>query len=411
MQSFREYLAEAYADGKNTHMTHIDDLVLYGGVGGVRNAINMLRGIRDTMAGNATSPINRTVKWDGAPAIFVGEDPADNKFFIAKKGLFAKNPKVYKSVEDIDADTSGDLAEKLKTAFNELKDTGIVNIIQGDLMFTKSDLTTETIGGEKYITFQPNTIVYAVPVGSDLANKIKKANIGVVFHTTYTGPSLDNMKASYKVNLSGIMQKPTVWMQDAEYHDLSGTATFTKKDSDAVTKILSNAGKIFQKLSSSILKDLENDPALARLIEQYNNTLVRKGERIGNTSRHVSNLIDWFNARAAAEIEKRKSEKGKISVQAKHDEFMAFFSKKNMAELDKLFQLQNAIVDAKMYIVNKMNEIQQTSTFVKMQDGTYKVTEPEGYVAIDQKGNAVKLVDRLNFSYLNFSPDILKGWN
>jgi len=410
MKSFLEYIAEAYGDGKNTHMTHIDDLVLYGGVKGIRNAINMLRDLRDTLAGNTDSPIDRTVKWDGAPAIFVGVDPADGEFFIAKKGLFAKNPKVYKSEEDIDADTSGDLAEKLKTAFNELKDTGIVNIIQGDLMFTKSDLKVEMIDDVKYVTFQPNTILYAVPVDSELGKTIKKANMGVVFHTTYTGPSLDSMKASYSVDLSGISKKPSVWMQDASYHDLSGTATFTKKDSQEVTKILSQAGTIFRKLSSGIIKELENNPNFARQIEQYNNTLVRKGERITNTKRHVQNMMGWFNARFDKERDKRKSEKGKNAILAKQKETMAFFSKSNQKELDKLFQLQNAIVEAKMYIVRKMNEIQQTKTFVKLQDGSYQVTEPEGYVAIDKKGNAVKLVDRLNFSYLNFSPDILKGW-
>jgi hypothetical protein len=411
MKTFLEYIAEAYADGKNTHMTHIDDLVLYGGVKGIRNAIMMLRSLRDTLAGNSSSPIDRTVKWDGAPAIFVGEDPADGEFFIAKKGLFAKNPKVYKSEADIMADTSGDLAVKLKTAFNELKGTGIVNIIQGDLMFTQSDLKTETIDGEPHVTFQPNTIVYAVPTDSDLGRTISKAKVGVVFHTSYTGPSLTDMQASYNVDLSKIMQKPTVWMQDASYHDLSGTATFTKKDSDEITKILSKAGKTFQSISGSVIRDLESDPALARLIEQYNNTLVRKGERIGNTKAHVKNLIAWFNARFDKELDKRSSARGKAAVSARRKETMAFFSKSRVAELDKLFQLQNAIVDAKMYIVDKMNEIQQTKTFVRLQDGTFKVTEPEGYVAIDHTGNAVKLVDRLNFSYLNFSPDIQKGWS
>jgi hypothetical protein len=40
------------------------------------------------------------------------------------------------------------------------------------------------------------------------------------------------------------------------------------------------------------------------------------------------------------------------------------------------------------------------------------VTGVEGYVAIDKmSGKAVKLVDRLEFSRLNFSPEILKGWN
>ncbi|MGB0417777.1 MAG: DUF6267 family protein, partial [Acholeplasmataceae bacterium] len=74
-------------------------------------------------------------------------------------------------------DTSGDLAEKLVVAFNELKDLGIKDVIQGDIMFTKGDLNKESIDGESYITFQPNTIVYAVPAKSDLAKQITKANL------------------------------------------------------------------------------------------------------------------------------------------------------------------------------------------------------------------------------------------
>ena len=110
MKSLINYLAES----KNTHMTHIEDLILDGGVKGARQAILALRSLRDMLSGNAKAPMDVTVKWDGAPALFAGEDPTDGQFFVAKKGIFAKNPKVYKNHADIDADTSGDLNKKLK---------------------------------------------------------------------------------------------------------------------------------------------------------------------------------------------------------------------------------------------------------------------------------------------------------
>ena len=128
MKKFTTYLAEA----KNTHMEHIEDNILNGGVNGARESLNFLRAIRDMLAGNSASSVNVSVKWDGAPAIFCGTDPSDGKFFVAKKGIFNKNPKVYKSIEDVHADTSGDLADKLSTAFTLLKDAGIKNVIQGD---------------------------------------------------------------------------------------------------------------------------------------------------------------------------------------------------------------------------------------------------------------------------------------
>ena len=48
-----------------------------------------------------------------------------------------------------------------------------------------------------------------------------------------------------------------------------------------------------------------------------------------------------------------------------------------------------------------------TSTFVRTTKG-YKVTGPEGFVAVDQVGKAVKLVDRLEFAHQNFSA--AKNW-
>ena len=84
------------AEAKNTHMTHIEDMVIDGGVAGARSAIFALRDLRDMLAGHTNDTKQVTVKWDGAPAVFAGIDPSDGKFFVAKKGIFNKNPKVYK---------------------------------------------------------------------------------------------------------------------------------------------------------------------------------------------------------------------------------------------------------------------------------------------------------------------------
>lgn len=412
MKSFSSYIEvlEAAKSGKNVHMTHIEDRVIYGGVKGAREAILALRSLRDMLAGNTSSSTDVTVKWDGAPAVFAGIDPSDGEFFVAKKGIFNKDPKVYKSHADIDADTSGDLSTKLKYAFDELKDLGITDVIQGDIMFTKGDLSSETIDGEKMITFQPNTIVYAIPAKSDLAKTILKANLGVVWHTTYKGKDFASMKASFGVNLKGLKKKSSVWYQDATLKDLSGTATLTKLDTEEVTQALSKAGKIFQKIKSTTLKELENDTDLAIKIETFNNTLVRKGERIASPTKHVNDLINWFKAKFEKERSQRKSIKGKQGVNKKEKELMSFFSSKNRKNLELVFELQNAIVDAKLIIINKLDKVKQMKTFVRTKNG-FKVTGSEGFVAIDKTSNgAVKLVDRLEFSTNNFSKDVIKGW-
>jgi len=226
MIKFKEFISEQ----KNTHMEHAEDDVLNGGVEGTRNSINALRAVRDMLAGNSDKKVSITVKWDGAPAIFAGTDPSDKRFFVAKKGVFNKNPKVYKTDAEIDADTSGDLAVKLKACLAELPALGIDGVIQGDLLFTQADLKTVTIDGEEYVTFHPNTIVYAVPANSDLAEKIKRAKIGVVWHTQYEGKSFEDMKAVFGRNiLTKLLKTDKVWSTDVDYKDVSGKATLTRE--------------------------------------------------------------------------------------------------------------------------------------------------------------------------------------
>ena len=305
MIDFKQYISEASVRGKNTHMTHIEDRVLYGGVKGAREAIFALRGMRDMLAGQSSKTTDVTVKWDGAPAVFAGIDPTDGRFFVAKKGIFNKNPKVYKTNADIDGDTSGDLASKLKVALSELSKLGIKNVVQGDLLFT-DDVSTDTIDGEKYYTFQPNTIVYAVPVNSDLGKKINKAKIGIIFHTTYTGKDFESMKANYKVDVASFKNSPSIFFDDAGLKDVSGTL-LSEKETEEVTAALSVAGKIFQKIAGSTLREIEKDPTLSQEIETFNNTYVRAGEKIGDSKKHVANLLKWYAQRYQKEKDKRKS--------------------------------------------------------------------------------------------------------
>ena len=408
MLEFKQYLSEE----KNTHMTHIEDQVIYGGVKGAREAILALRAMRDMLSGNSTKSRDVTVKWDGAPAVFCGIDPTDGKFFVAKKGIFNKNPKVYKTNSDIDEDIpNADLNNKMKIALSELSKLGIKGVVQGDIMFTSDDLKKENIDGESYITFHPNTIVYAVPMSSDEAKRIRSASIGVVFHTSYEGKDFESMRAKYGVDAGKFRKVKSVWAQDANLRDLSGTVTLTKKETAEVTRALSEAGRIFKQISSTTLKQIESNQDLARTIETFNNTYVRANKPIGNTTKHVEGLIKYIETKYQKEIDKRKSEKGKTAQAKKRDEFLKFFDESNKNSLKLLFDLQKSLVVAKLKIINKLNRLNKINTFVKTKNG-FQVTGAEGFVAIDRiKGGAVKLVDRMDFSYNNFSPDIIKGWD
>ena len=390
-------------------MEHLEDEVLNHGVAGTRGAINFLQGLRDMLAGHSDAPVNVTVKWDGAPAVFAGYNPENDRFFVGSKGVFNKNAKINYTEADIDDNHSGGLADKLKVALAELSRVNIKGVLQGDMMYTKDDLKREDIDGESYITFQPNTIVYAVPVKTKLAAKIMSSNMGIVWHTTYSGDTMEDMTASFGVSSGAYREKNTVWQADAAFKDQSGTATMTKKETGDVTAILKKAGALFQKLDSNILGMIANDPQTSLMVKTYYNTKVRSGDKVKNVKKHTAGMIAYVYDKLKADIDKVKQEKTKKVKKEIMDKYVKFL-RKNSGEFVKIFAMQNLLIDAKLLIVRKLESIQGlTKTFIKTPTG-YRVTAPEGFVAIDSlKGGAVKLVDRMEFSMQNFNA--AKNWD
>lgn len=398
----------------NVHLEHIEDEIFNFGIEGGRASINFIRSLRDMLMSGSSRSVNVTVKWDGAPAIFCGKHPETGKFFVAKKSLFNKTPKFYTSIAEIDADLSGQLAEKFKACFTNLKDIGIDNILQGDLMFTKGDLTKEDINGESYETFQPNTIMYAVPSTSKLASTMRKANVGIVFHTTYTGDSLDNLKASFGADISKLKKTSKVWMDDAEYNDVSGTATFTQKDSAEITRLMSRTGKVFQKIKKPTLDaflKLQGQMDAGMSYKTYHNSKVRAGENFLrlNYKKHTDDYLKFVEEKFDAQIDKLKKPDAK-KVKAKNKNIYLTQIRKYLPLLRTLVEFQALINYAKIKILTKVNKAKQlTAMFVKKGNG-FDVVSPEGFVAIDNNmGGAVKLVDRMEFSLNNFT--VQKDWD
>ena len=390
-------------------MEHLEDEVLNHGVAGTRGAINFLQGLRDMLAGHSDAPVNVTVKWDGAPAVFAGYNPENDRFFVGTKGVFNKSAKINYTEADIDDNHSGGLADKLKVALAELSRVNIRGVLQGDMMYTKDDLKREEIGGESYITFQPNTIVYAVPVKTKLAAKIMSSNMGIVWHTTYSGDTMEDMTASFGVSSGAFKERTSVWQADAAFKDQSGTATMTKKETGDVTAILKKAGQLFQKLDSNILEMIANDAQTSLMVKTYYNTKVRSGEKVKNVKKHTAGMIAYVYDKLKADVDKVKQEKNKKIKKETMDKYVKFL-RKNSGEFVKIFAMQNLLIDAKLLIVRKLESIQGlTKTFIKTPTG-YRVTAPEGFVAIDSlKGGAVKLVDRMEFSMQNFNA--AKNWD
>ncbi len=405
MLRFKQYLAEA-KEGKNLHLEHLEDEVLNNGINGTRAAINFLRSLRDMLAGSAKKSVNVSVKWDGAPAVFAGINPENDKFFVGTKGVFNKTPKVNYTDADIDANhSSAGLNAKLKVALKYLPKLGIKDVLQGDMLFTQDDFSTETIDGISYTTFTPNTITYAVPKES--ASKIEKSKMGIVWHTTYSGDTLQSMRASFGASVKGLTKTNDVWFTDADYKDTSGTINFNKAETTSITSVLSQAGKTFHKFNSQFTKQLMSRQDVVLLIKTFNNTKVREGQKISNTSKHSQDLIKYVDVKMQKNIDSVKTPKAKDAKKKVKDDLISFLSS-NKGNLKIIFDMQNLLTDAKNMIIRKLEKAKGVmDTFIRTDDG-YRVTPAEGFVAIDQMGDAVKLVDRLEFSQANFTA--AKNW-
>lgn len=157
-------------DGKNTHLEHLEDNIFNKGHAGAKEAIDYLFSLHDMLDGNTKTPVSMTTKWDGAPALVCGKDPQSGKFFVGTKGVFAKKPKMNFTLNDIKLNHPGqdDLQNKLALALNKLSKLSWNTVAQGDFLFAKDTLSEQEIDGESYLTFKPNTLVYAVPTKVNL---------------------------------------------------------------------------------------------------------------------------------------------------------------------------------------------------------------------------------------------------
>ena len=407
---FSEFITEAKKEGANLHLEHIEDEVLNRGVAGTRDAINFLQSLRDMLAGHSSSKVNVTTKWDGAPAVFCGINPDNGKFFVGTKGVFNANPKLNYTDDDIDMNhPSGGLNAKLKVALRYLPKLGIKGVLQGDMMFSKGDINTQTIDGEEYITFQPNTIVYAVPSDSKLAKAMTSAQMGIVFHTSYTGKTFSDMKASFNIDINHLSTTKDVWFRDAYFVDASGTVTFTDKETKVLNSHLSLAGTTFQSINALTLNRIAASEIVLTYIKTFNNTKVREGMEIKDTTAHTNDLIRWVEAKLNKDISDAKKEETKQKRIKEKTEIMRFF-RGSARDLKNIFDLMNHLVASKNMIVGKLQQMKQvTNTFLRTDDG-FKVTNPEGFVAVSKtSGGAVKLVDRLEFAHANFNA--AKNWS
>ena len=410
MQGFQEFLTEA----KNTHLEHLEDEIINNGTKGAKTSIEFLKSIKKMLQGGKGGS-SISVKWDGAPAIFCGINPENGKFFVGTKSIFNATPKINYTNADIKRNHGGALADKLMIALKYLSKLGIKGILQGDLLFTSSDKKTAVVDGQKSIVFTPNTITYAVPVvksgffGSSLYDNIKKAQIGIIFHTSYSGKTMKGLSASFGASVSGLKKNKSIFFDDAMYKQ-SADPGFSSSEETAFDNIIKMAEGSAYKAGAFIdkLKKDKGPLSLGIQLKTFFNTYIRQGTKIEGTSRLANNFEVYFRDRIKKEVASKKT----AAAKQKYEEILEVGMKILRPNKEGLyFAIATYITfqSAKAVLLKKLNQIQSIGSFLRTKNG-YKVTNPEGYVAIKGSG-AVKLVDRLEFSQANFnmSKDWVKG--
>ena len=394
MMTFQTYITEQ----KNTHLTHAADFAFEGGKR-TTESIAFLSSLIQMFKGKAKSKVNFTRKWDGAPAIFCGINPENGKFFVGTKSVFNKTPKINYTNADIDRNHGGGLADKLKEALKHLPSLGIKGVLQGDFLFGAGDTEPKEIDGKSFLTFTPNTITYAVGEG-DLQKQIKRAKIGIIFHTKYTGDNLQNMKASFDVSRSDFGRSSSVYADDANFRDVTGKANFTAKEYETAVKLL-NKAKVSASKARKGSNALAKNAKLFSLINIYVNAKVKQGKYVLSSGE----FYNFVKAKLDAEVSKLKSERGKQKRKNAND--ITLNNIKSMSrDLQNVFRCNMDIQNVVLHILKKLDDIKTLRTFVRTSDG-YKVTSDEGFVA-SSSGSVVILVNRLEFSRANFT--VAKNW-
>ncbi len=395
-------IEDVLTEFKRTHLEHIEDIVITDGYEGGKAVVEYFRGLLLTLKGSSSEAVKVSVKWDGAPAVICGTNPDNGKFFVGTKSVFAQNAKVNYTKKDI-ANNHGtdDLGQKLLKCLVHLKKLNIQGVVQGDLLFTDEDITRKNIDGKPNLTFTPNTITYAVPEGSDLGKRIDIAKVGIIFHTTYIGDSLADMNAQGGADVESFTQSNDVFFDNATYKDVSGSAKFT----DAETKQFYNGIEKLETLLNGVPRNLSGvlgqNQDFIPTFQMYINAMVKQGQLPSNVNQFLQGFRKFYADRMQQQMSGLKAQK---ALQLRQDKMkqMPVFLNRAKKPLQAMLTFYKAVQTMKAFVLKKMNQAQAIGSF-QQTDGGLQVTEPEGFVAIDKAGNAVKLVDRLGFSRRNLT--------
>jgi len=395
MKTFKQYIVE-FTD-KNTHLEHVEDLVFLHGTDGAKLALSILTDLLSTLSGKSPNKVLISVKWDGSPSIVCGINPENEKFFVATKAIFNKVPKLNYTREDIFANHNSKIHGALIECITHLPSLNIKEVFQGDLLFTKNDLKTIEVGGNKFISFCRNTITYAIPVDSSTANEVLSSTIGIAFHTKYSGSSIQTLQATFGVDFSNITSN-LVWCPTSVVS--TNTLTLSQSTIEHLEDSLGNLKSSVLSTNPAKIDLVLQNVSLKPLIIRYINYCVR----LGITTHSVDGLIEFIKTSSLNNLDVLKTDRGRDNKRQKfHELTRAVVDSK--PELEKMLSLFSSITENKNRLLNVLNQSTDIRCFFESGDG-YVETSGEGYVIKHNSGSVVKLVDRTVFSKENFRQEM-----
>ena len=387
---------------KRTHLEHIEDIILTNGYQGGQAVIDYYRGLLVTLQGTSAESVKVSVKWDGAPAVVCGTNPDNGRWFVGTKSVFAQSPKINYTKADI-ARNHGteDLGQKLLKCLVHIKKLNIQGVVQGDLLFTEDDITRKPINGKQHLTFTPNTITYAVEEGTDIAKQIETAKVGIIFHTTYSGDSLADMDAQAGSDVQSFNRSPDVFFDNASYKDVSGSAKFTKEETAKFMQQIDTLEKLLASVPRNLSDMFRGNQDFVPFFQMYINDQVKQGKLPTNANQFVAGFQKFYQDRMQKQIAGLKAQKA-LALRQEKIKNMPVFLNRLKRPLQAMLNFYRQTQVMKSSILQKMNQAMQIGSFSQTENGL-EVTEPEGFVAVDKQGGAVKLVDRLGFSRRNLT--------
>ena len=395
-------IEDVLTEFKRTHLEHIEDIIITDGYVGGQAVVEYFRGLLLTLKGTSSEAMSVSVKWDGAPAVVCGTNPDNGKFFVGTKSVFSKTPKINYTKKDI-ATNHGteELGQKLLKCLVHLKKLNIQGVVQGDLLFVDDSITRKNIDGKPHITFTPNTITYAIPEDGDLAKQIDRAKLGIIFHTTYAGDSLATMNAQGGADVSSFAKSNDVFFDNATYKDVSGSAKFTDDESQQFYNGIEKLENLLNNVPRDLSSVLGQNTDFVPMFQMYINAMVKQGQLPTDVAKFLLGFKKFYADRMQQQMSGLKAQKALQMRQDKMKQMPQFLSGAR-APLQAMLTFYKAVQTMKGFVLKKMNQAQAIGSF-QQTDGGLQVTEPEGFVAVDKTGNAVKLVDRLGFSRRNLT--------